>query len=56
MEPMEVRFGNIVMKSEDSKDVVFYKEIRMELDRAGIAGTGRARTSADAGRVDTKRK
>ena len=29
VEPMEVRFGNIVRKSEDSNDVVFYKEIRM---------------------------
>ena len=36
VEPMEVRFGNIVRKSEDSKDVVFYKEIRMELARAGM--------------------
>lgn len=35
-ESMEERFANIVAKSNDSKEVVFYKEIRLELMRAGM--------------------
>ena len=43
VEPMEVRFGNIVRKSEDSNDVVFHKEIRMELAKAGMGSLSHAK-------------
>ena len=42
-EPMEVRFGNIVRKSEDSNDVVFHKEIRMELAKARMGSLSHAK-------------
>ena len=36
MESMEERFANIVVKSKNPKDVVFYKEIQLELARVGM--------------------
>ena len=42
-EPMEERFGNIVKKTDNPRDVVFYKEIRLELARAGMGNLSHAK-------------
>ena len=43
MESMEERFANIVIWTKDHNDVVFYKEIRADLERAGMGSLSHAK-------------